>query len=323
MFPLLAAERRRAEQPLQLEYVLMSSSSCFWSTARALLCVATVLVSGCGQQESSSSSAAPALAQPAVTVNHERAPAGSPLEITYRFVVAPDAAFPKDYRVMAHVVDADEEMMWTDDHDPPVPTSQWKPGQTVEYTRTVFVPVFPYVGQAAIHVGLYSAADQSRLTLSGDDAGQHAYRAARLQIEPQSENLFTVFKEGWHAAETPEGNRGIEWQWTKKDAVLAFKNPRKDARFYLEVDNPSTEFHDPQKVTVAIGNRVVDEFTLTAPQRLLRTVALPAAAMGAADMAEMTIAVDRTFVPAIISPGTSKDSRELGVRVFHAFIDAR
>ena len=41
---------------------------------------------------------------------------------------------------MVHVVDTDEELMWTDDHHPPTPTSQWKPGQTIEYTRTVFVP---------------------------------------------------------------------------------------------------------------------------------------------------------------------------------------
>ena len=55
---------------------------------------------------------------------------------------------------MVHVVDTDEELMWTDDHNPPVPTTQWKPGQTVEYTRTMFVPIFPYVGDAGIHIGL-------------------------------------------------------------------------------------------------------------------------------------------------------------------------
>src|SRR5688572_3783458 len=76
------------------------------------------------------------LATPSVTLNHERAPAGSPLEITYKFVVEKGASFDKDYRVMVHVVDTDEELMWTDDHDPPVPTTKWKPGETVEYTRT-------------------------------------------------------------------------------------------------------------------------------------------------------------------------------------------
>src|SRR5689334_5379004 len=86
---------------------------------------------------------APPVATPSVTLNHDRAPLGSPLEITYRFVVAPDAKFDEDYRVMMHVVDADEEMIWNDDHNPPVPTREWKPGQTIEYTRTIFVPVYP------------------------------------------------------------------------------------------------------------------------------------------------------------------------------------
>src|SRR6266540_4250097 len=99
---------------------------------------------------------APPVATPSVTLNHDRAPLGSPLDITYKFVVANDARFAEDLRVMAHVVDADGQMMWDDDHNPPVPTTQWKPGQTVEYTRTVFVRVYPYVGEASIQVGLYS-----------------------------------------------------------------------------------------------------------------------------------------------------------------------
>ena len=56
--------------------------------------------------------------------------------------------------MFVHVVDTDDELMWTDDHNPPTPTTQWKPGQTIEYTRTVFVPVFPYVGDATIQLGL-------------------------------------------------------------------------------------------------------------------------------------------------------------------------
>ena len=90
---------------------------------------------------------------------------------------------------MVHVVDSDDEMMWTDDHNPPMPTSQWKPGQTIEYTHTIFIPVYPYVGEASIQLGLYSIANQKRLPLAGDDAGQRAYRvgaaaAAAADREP-------------------------------------------------------------------------------------------------------------------------------------------
>ena len=40
-------------------------------------------------------------------------------------------------------------------------------------------------------------------------------------------------------------------------------------------------------------------------------------------MAELKISVDKTYVPAALPGSNSKDPRELGVRVFHAFIDPR
>jgi hypothetical protein len=265
----------------------------------------------------------PPVATPTVTINHDRAPAGSPIEITYKFVVANDAKFTEDYRVFVHVVDADEERMWDDDHNPPTPTSQWKPGQTIEYMRTIFVPVFPYVGEATIQVGLHSLKDQARLPLGGEDAGQRSYRVARLQLLPQTENLFHFFKDGWHPAEAAQSNVSVEWQWTKKQATLAFKNPKKDAVFYFEADSPSPELHGEQKINIVLGGQTVDEFTLTPTDRIFKRITLPASGMGTAEMAELQIVVDKTFVPATTSGGTSKDPRELGVRVFHAFVDPR
>jgi hypothetical protein len=277
---------------------------------------AALSFAACGSEEPPS----PPVATPTVTLSRDRAPLGSPLDITYKFVVADAAMFQEDYRVMLHVVDADEELMWTDDHDPPTPTTQWKPGQTVEYTRTVFVPIYPYVGEASMHVGLYSTKTQTRLTLQGEDAGQRAYRAGRLQLQPQSENLLTIFKEGWHPAEVAEHNASVQWQWTKKQATLSFKNPQKDATFYLSVDNPGGVFNEKQQVTVSLNNAMVEQFEVTPGSEVLRRIPLKADQMGAADMAELQLTVDKTFVPMQISGGASKDPRELGVRVFHAFI---
>jgi hypothetical protein len=267
-------------------------------------------------------SPAPPMATPSVSLNHEKTPLGSPIDITYKFVVASDATFTEDLRVMVHVVDADEELIFAFDHNPPVPTTQWKPGQTVEYTKTVFVPIYPYVGEATIQVGLHSTSTQKRVTLVGDDAGQHAYKVAKLQLQPQTENVFTVFKEGWHPGEIAEHNATVEWQWTKKDATLSFKNPKKDSAFYLDLDNPGSVFNEAQQVTVTLGGQVIDEFTLQPKQPQLRKVALKAAQLGTGDVAELVISVDKTYVPATLVPG-SKDPRELGVRVFHAYIDPR
>jgi hypothetical protein len=287
--------------------------------AVVLVLSAISAVGACWRREPST----PPFATPGLAVNHDKAPLGSPLDVTYRFVVANDAHFAEDYRVMVHVVDTDEEMIFNFDHNPPVPTTQWKPGQTIEYTRTEFIPVYPYVGEASIQLGLYSVTTQKRLTLAGEDVGQKAYKVARLQLQPQTENVFTVFKEGWHPAEVAEHNATVEWQWTKKDALLAFKNPKKDCVFYFDVDNPGSVFHQSQHVQVGLGNNIVDEFTLDAGQSRLRKIPITAAQLGSGEMAEIHITVDKTFVPALLNASASKDPRELGVRVFHAYIDPR
>ncbi len=272
------------------------------------------------------------LATPSISIDHESAPAGSPIEITYRFVVAADARFDGDHWVMVHVVDADEELMWTDDHQPPVPTTRWNPGETIAYTRTIFVPIFPYIGDATIHVGLYRCSapptcngpnDQTRLPLSGDHAGQRAYRVGHLNLLPQSENLFTVFKDGWHPAEVAGDNTGVEWQWTKKEATLGFRNPKRDVKFVLDLDNPGGRLTGPQRVRVSVGDQPVEEFTLEPDERVLRKMTLSAVHFGAEEIAEVRISVDKTFIPAELEAGRSRDPRELGVRVFHAFVDGR
>ena len=282
----------------------------------ALMGTIAPLAAGCRKREPP----VPPVATPAVTLNHLKAPLGSPIEITYSFAVAGQATFDQTYRVMVHVVDADEELMWTDDHDPPVPTTEWKPGQRIEYTRTVFVPVYPYVGEASIQLGLYSTADQTRLPLEGEEVGKRAYKVGRLQLAPQTENVFTVFKDGWHPSEVAERNASVEWQWTKKEATLAFKNPKQDTLFYLDLDNPGGVFNEPQQVQVRLGDHIVDTFALTPGHEILRKMRLTGANLGSGDMAELRISVDRTFVPALISTA-SKDPRELGVRVFHAFVE--
>ena len=122
---------------------------------------------------------APPVATVSFQSNRTRVAQGSPVDLTYRFVVAPGAQVAGNYRVFVHVKNADGQLIWGDDHDPSVPTSQWKPGQTIEYTRTVFVPVYPYLGDAAIQMGLYSSKDGHRLPLAGTDSGQRAYKVGR------------------------------------------------------------------------------------------------------------------------------------------------
>ena len=277
----------------------------------ALLAGLAVAASACG------GGAEPAVAVPSATAGKARAPLGSPVEMTYRFQVSPDAKIDADYRVMVHFVDADDELMWTDDHDPPVPTSQWKPGQTIEYTRTHFIPVYPYLGPATIQMGLYDAQTQQRLALSGKDNGQRAYAVAAIELLPQSEGIFLVYGAGWHDQEVAPDNALEEWRWTKKEAQVSFRNPQRDVVVYLDADGRRDVFDTPQEISLRVGNQVVGTFKVEASARVLHKFKVRAAALGAGEMVDLALVADKAFTP---SEHGESDRRELGIRVFHLFV---
>ncbi len=91
----------------------------------------------------------------------------------------------------------------------------------------------------------------------------------------------------------------------------------------LEVDQPVQAFNEPQTVEIRIGDAVVDSFTLAAGQRELRRIPLTAAQLGSGETTDVVVAVDKTFVPASLPQLKSLDPRELGVRVFHAFVEPK
>jgi hypothetical protein len=262
----------------------------------------------------------PPVATPSFSVNQTRVPLGSPVEVTYKFVVEKNAPpIPENFRVFVHFLDADNERMWTDDHDPPIPTTQWKPGQTIEYARTMFVPVYPYQGTTTVLMGLYSQKLDARLPLGGKNHGQRSYVVGQLELLPRTAGIFVMFKDGWHPAETPPDNPAVEWQWSRKDATLSVRNPKKDVTLYLHLDHPGL-FKESQQVTVRLGEQVIDSFTLAPTQELIRKPTITAAQLGTADVVDIKISVDKSYVPAVITNGANRDPRELGVRVFHAYV---
>jgi hypothetical protein len=286
---------------------------------RACLLIAGigVLAAACGRRSDNQ----PPVATPTISISRTRAALGSPIDVTYRFDVAHGTKIDGNYRVFVHFLDSEGERMWGDDHDPQPPTSQWQPGQKVEYTHLLWLPVYPYVGEARVRVGLYSG--NRRLPLNGKEEGRREYEVATLTLLPPSENVFLIFKDGWHAAEVPADQQNVEWQWTRKVATLAFRNPRQDVLFFLETDGRPDVFKSPQQVNVVVNNQVVHTFAVDRKDPVLRRLPITAAQLGSEDMVDLKIQVDRTFTPAQIpagSPGHSTDTRELGIRVFHAFI---
>jgi len=266
----------------------------------------------------------PEVATPAVSLNRGAVPLGAPIELTFRFDVLPATpGFAEDYRVMVHFLDANDELMWTDDHNPPTPTRQWQPGQTVTYTRRVFVPMYPYVGEAAVVVGLYSPSSGDRLRLAGNHIGQHAYQVATLTLEPQAESSFLVFEEGWYPAEFSTDDASVEWRWTGPEASIGFRNPHEDSILYLQLDGRPDLFEKPQQVALAIDDRIIQSFPVTASEPTFHELAVSASDLGDADRVKLRLQVDKTFVPARLPGHDRSDQRELGIRVYYAFLEPR
>lgn len=278
---------------------------------------------------SCSSDNAPPVATAVFSASKSRVPLGSPVDLTYKFDVAPDAKIDGNYRVFVHILDADGKVLWYDDHDPPVPTSQWKPGQAVgPYTRTVFVPVVPYLGEATVRLGLYQGDGGARLPLAGIDPADRnsmsrEYKVGAIQLLPSSENLLVIYKSGWNQDEYSTENPTDSWRWTQKLATLSFRNPRRDVTLYLDCDSRADLFAgQPQTVTVYAGDRVVTSFPFNSTAQSLQRIPISAAQLGTGEMTDVKIEVDRTFVPATLPNGGS-DRRELGIRVYHVFVERK
>ena len=146
------------------------------SAAVAVLAASLLSATGC-----SGGASGPAVATVNLRLDRATVPVGGPIEMTFRFSVSPDLMpMADDYTVFVHVLDNNGERIWNDDHELATPTSEWEPGQTIEYSRRIMVPLYPYIGEGEIAVGLYLPSTGERLVLAGDDIGHNAYRTASI-----------------------------------------------------------------------------------------------------------------------------------------------
>jgi hypothetical protein len=280
----------------------------------AILVIISAALAGC----SGGNDNEPAVATPSLSLNKDRIPIGSAVTLTYKFAIAPDAAIDKDFWVFMHVLDTEGEQMWTDDHLPPIPTSKWKGGETVEYTRTIFVPNYPYVGAAVARLGLYDPPTGRRLVLNAEEVSRREYVVAKFQILASSEKIWLIYKDGWHPTEGDPKNPQTEWKWTRKTAALQFKNPKKDVRLYLLYDARPDILNPPQEVVLRVGDQEVQRFTADAKAPTLKTFDLAAAQLGASELVDLVLEVDKTFTP---GGGDTRD--QLGIRVFNVYVEAK
>jgi len=282
-----------------------------------LACAAALVVPGCGPRKPKDINAI----VPTVTLNRDRVPLKSAVEVTYSWKCEPTMKkLTEEHRAFVHFVDKDGYTLFTDDHMPtPAPTS-WEPGKTYSYSRTVFVPSYQYVGKVEVRVGLepVSGARRTRVAMKGDDTGLREYRVATLEFLPEIENIYLVEKEGWHDPETSRDNPGLERTWTKRQAVTSFKNPKKDVVVYLEADTNAKAFSKPPALVVSVGGKTGVVVPITSSELFLKRIRFKAADLGDADWVDLRLTMSDSFVPKDL--GLNDDWRELGLMVYHLHV---
>lgn len=254
--------------------------------------------------------------------NRMSAPLDSAIEVTYSWTTGPE--FKKitgDYRALVHVIDQGKVLLFTDDHAVTPPPSQWEASKAYTYTRTVFVPVVTYIGDATITMGLYPDGRGERIPLKGEDFGLREYAVGKMQLLAQVENIRVYYKEGWHNPE-PGPNPMVDTTWTKKEAVLSFKNPKKALILYLQFDAPYSAKNypsGPPTLTLTAQGRAGYTHTFENGELVEKKIRFTAAALGEEDTVELRFSMDRTIVPKTLGL-SSTDDRELGVRVYDVFV---
>ena len=154
------------------------------------------------------------------------------VDVTIQFDLAPSfEPLDEDYRVFLHVLDDRESFLWADDHDPPAPTSTWRPGQSIQYTRRV--------RDTSVSV-LRTGSDRGRPLLAasqGRDCRCWATTwaisptgSATVVLEPPHERSLLAYESGWFPVEFNR-TRQTGWRWTDRagGALLAEPAPRRQA----------------------------------------------------------------------------------------------
>jgi hypothetical protein len=278
---------------------------------------ACVVALACGRREDT----APPVASIAASLNAPRAEAGAPLTVTYTFnLPAGAAALPADQWVFVHALDDSNELLWTDDHAPPTPSQDWRPGTPVTYSRVMFVPRNTPPGRVRLEAGVFSRQSGSRLPLAGQNRGMRAYEVASVMVATATNPV--VASDGWYDAETGEAP-GREWRWSRREGHLSFATARTPITLYLQVDQPVTSLPASQAVEVRGSSGVLATFTVPAGAPQVAKVPLTPEQLGAGERADVTVKVDTTFVPAATPQLKSTDTRELGIRLLNAFVETK
>jgi hypothetical protein len=234
-------------------------------------------------------------------------------DLTLRFRTKSSFAPPAGNGKIVSRLEFRGRALFLDEWEPPVPTSEWKPGSEYMFVRRVYIPAFIDEFDAG-----FRGAERPVLTIllvlptdTGPGAGRVLSRR-KIKVVPATDAPVIVYSSGWYEPETVPGNIGPGWRWTSREARADIDNPGRDVLLVIRGEAGASA-PPGQMVTVSVAGRVLEEF-VPGEGAFERSYAVKKEWLGGGTDFELVIGVDKTFVPAKTAPGAS-DERELGVKI--------
>ena len=178
-----------------------------YEIVRAVVAAALLVCCACAEEREP-------VANVLVTTDRVEMPRGRHSSVSFRFNAFPGiASINGDHQVIVRFLDDDQEVIWQDDHFPPLPTTDWRPGQVIEYSRRVVPPLYPHIGDLIVAVGLHSPSTAMNPPLLGEELGSGLYMGAIVTVTPRQESNLLLHDDGWYDKEhDPAIDR--RWRWT-------------------------------------------------------------------------------------------------------------
>lgn len=219
----------------------------------------------------------------------------------------------KNYHIYVHFWHGNN-LLFQDDHVPPVPTSRWEPGKEYSYSRRIYIPSFidefdpSFRGEETLKlsVGFYNPYDRT-----GESKREISLKKLKI-VPPPPDVPEVIYETGWYDLEIDPESYLKQWRWASREARCLIDNPHRDAHLVIK-GGVNPEATPNQKITFKINDQAFDEF-IPAEMFFEKSYVITKEMLGEQDEFYLVITCEKTFVPSRDFP-PSKDDRELGIQI--------
>ncbi|GEM_PF-6997955 len=261
---------------------------------------------------------------PSMKLDRTAVTGNSILKIKYGWKTGPAfKPFAGEMVAKVHFVNENGVIMWQDDHPIEPSARDWKPNQTYEYERIVYVPLITKVMKISATMGLFEQNSMQKFILPGNgNTGKDKLPVAEISITPPRSpddlpEARVRFGLGWHQLEKNPVEK-TSWRWIADEAHLVLLNPGRPADLYLKGWAPSSILKSPSKLTIMHGDQIVQTFeNLNGNFSLILTI--DPTLFSDQSETDIKLVMEPSYIPSRIGAGT--DDRTLAAMIYVCYFN--